>query len=130
VTVVLWASRHSPLQAQISELARKLGDLRVVQAAGPFPSVEAVLREADRVGADVIVPVLSLDMIRKLCERRGGRKILWSKMRIVHENCPGTLLCGNFDRFRDVFLPGPPPRHYRFQRFVEILEVNLVTREL
>jgi len=129
VTVVLWASRHSPLQAQISELRRKLGEVEVVQDMGPFPSVESVLKKAERVGADVIVPVLSLDMIRKLCERRGGRKILWSKMRVLHEDCPGTLLCSRFDHFRDVYLPGPPPRHYRFERFVEILEVNLVTRE-
>jgi len=50
-------------------------------------------------------------------------------MRVVHENCPGTLLCSDFTHSRDVFLPGPPPRHYRFERFVEILEVNLVTRE-
>jgi len=129
VTVVLWASRHSPLQAQLSELGRKLGEVKVVQDMGPFPSVEAVLRKADEVGADVVVPVLSLDMIRKLCLRRGSRKILWSKMRIVHENCPGMLLCSEFDHFRDVYLPGPPPRHYRFQKFVEVLEVNLVTRE-
>jgi len=129
LTVVLWASRHDPLQAQVGELTRRLGEVRIVQARGPFPSVEVVLREADRVGADIIVPVLSLDMIRRLCERRGSKTILWSRMRILHEDCPGQLLCPEFDHFRDVYLPGPPPRHYRFQKFVEILEVNLVTRE-
>jgi len=129
LTVVLWASRHDPLQAQVGELTRRLGEVRIVQARGPFPSVEVVLREADRVGADIIVPVLSLDMIRRLCERRGSKTILWSRMRILHEDCPGRLLCSEFDHFRDVYLPGPPPRHYRFQKFVESLEVNLVTRE-
>ena len=84
-TVILWVSRHSPLIAQIKALEAKFGAIEIHQLIGTIPSAEYVIRQAQHIGARVIVPVLPLSMIAHLIElaQKEGIIVLWAEMRQI-----------------------------------------------
>jgi len=131
VVTVLWASRHDPVPAQVEDLRARYGpDVRVAKRSGLFQTAEQVVRAAEEVGADVVVPVLPLTFVQKLCQYAEARgfTVLYSQMQLIHDSCPGRLTCAYFDPHSDVFLPGRGRinRHYRFQGFRKLLRVELV----
>ncbi len=84
---VLWVSRHRPLPAQVKELRRKLGKVRVVMLSGIIPNAEFVADIATKFGASYVVPVLPLPFIARLVElgEKQGFKVLFARMRVIAE---------------------------------------------
>jgi len=117
----------------VREKQRYGSDVRIVKHSGLFRSVQEVEEVRERVGADVVVPVLPLTFVQRLCQvaEAAGFTVLYSEMKLIHDNCPGQLICAWFDPHSDVFLPGRGRinRHYRFQRFRKLLRVELVFEE-
>jgi hypothetical protein len=135
-TVVLWVSRHPPLQAQISELEKRLGGIVVYQVSGVIPNAEVVVDIAKKYNANVIVPVLPLSMIARLAElsKQNGFIVLIAKMnsiattkdpaeaqRLVQEASDRRILGTYADGVIRVF---------EFERFEKLVEVKLVTEPL
>lgn len=81
-TVVLWVSRHPPLQAQIQQLEQKLGAVTIIQVSGVIPNADFVVDVARRYNAKIIVPVLPLSFIARLAELtpKMGITLLFAKM--------------------------------------------------
>jgi len=125
--VVLWVSRHEPLEAQRLELKRKLGDVTLVIYKEKVPNAEFVIEMAKKVHAKYIVPVLPLSFIARLCElaRHKGITILWAEMELLHSDRPEP--CKEYDPYRDTIVA--PNRHYRFRGFKKIKRVELVLEE-
>jgi hypothetical protein len=135
--VVLWASRHPPLKAQIAELERRFGAIAVYQMSGVIPNAESVADVASKVNASVIVPILPLSMLVRLVELRKQSNnfvILFAKM-----SCIATV--------RDVaeaqkIIDEAPSRRslathadglvrvYEFLGFEKLIEIRLITEPL
>ena len=125
---VLWVSRHPPLPKQIEALESKLGEIDIIQLKGVIPNAEYVINEANRYGAKYIVPVLPLSFIARLCDlaRKNSITVLWSQMKLLHNNCPGEG-CPEFNDKTDTIVS--PGRHYRFEKFYVIKGVKLELEE-
>jgi hypothetical protein len=134
--VVLWVSRHPPLQAQIVELEQKLGGVVIYQMSGVIPNAETVAETAKKLNASVIVPVLPLSMIARLAELSKQNKftVLIAKMsniattrdpseaqRLVAEKPEARTIATYADGVIRVF---------EFERFEKLVEVKLVTEPL
>jgi hypothetical protein len=135
-TVVLWVSRHPPLQAQIRELESRFGGVAVYQMSGVIPNAEVVAETAKKINANVIVPVLPLSMIARLAELSKQNKftVLIAKMnniattksveeaqRLVAERPEARTIATYADGVVRVF---------EFERFEKLVEVKLVTEPL
>ena len=126
--VVLWASRHPPLPAQLEALASRLGRVRVVQVAGRFRDAEEVLELARKHNAEAIVPVLPLSFIARLVEPAGDVAVLMAEMELVEESTyPDVVL----DPAREVMMEyrgedgRPRYRKYRFKQFIRVRQVRV-----
>ena len=131
--VVAWVSRHKPLKSQIRELQRLLGHVEVVQINNTFANVKEVLCEIKGTGAKVAVVVLPLSMISQLLPlaRNEGIDLWMAKMKGLHECVLEE--CKEFNQDTDVWLPlrgSNKGRHMRFEKFVRIKRVEVVTEEL
>ena len=129
--VVAWVSRHPPLPAQVRELERLLGPVRVEQVNRTYRNAEEVFEDIQRTGASVAVVVLPLPMLAQLLPlaKKAGVEVWMAKMEPVHE-CEGPGKCPAFDAGRDVWLPlrgQPTGRHLRFARFERVKEVRVIT---
>ena len=109
---VLWMSRHQPLQAQIDELKRVLGDCEVVQDPNPFEDASDIIERFKGGGYDEIVIVAPLSVIAKLTE--AGVRPLWAEMETIDEK--------DFNEYDSVKVGG---RVYRFKEFKRIRRVQL-----
>jgi len=86
-TVVLWASRHPPLPAQLKELEKRLGPFRLERLSGPIPSAEYVIEKAEELRASAIIPVLPVHFIIRLIDyaRQRGVAVLYARMQLIFE---------------------------------------------
>ena len=131
--VVLWVSRHAPLEGQVNVLREKLGEIRVIQLAETIPNAEYVVNNAKEVKAKYIVPVLPLSIIARLAEvaKKENFEILFAKMeaiatvkskeeaeRIVNEKPESRSMATYADGSIRVF---------EFKQFERLKEVKLVT---
>ncbi|OGH73882.1 MAG: hypothetical protein A3C90_04635 [Candidatus Magasanikbacteria bacterium RIFCSPHIGHO2_02_FULL_51_14] len=108
---ILWMSRHTPTERQISELARYLGDeVEVEQEPRPFDDARQIVRRFRQGGYDEMVIVAPLSVIAVVCTE--GVKPLWSEA--GEENDPAKI------EFR-----GARGQGYRFVRFRRIMRVAL-----
>jgi len=123
---IAWVSRHEPLERQIQELKRLFGEIEVVKFARTFKDAGKLASEIS--GCDYAVVVLPLSMIAELIKRPDCPKLLRAEMRLLH-NCE-TLPCPDFQPETDVLLRGEETRHYRFEKFVRIVELKLITKEV
>lgn len=130
-TVVLWASRHPPLPAQIRGLEEKLGPIVVYQMSGMIPNAEYIAEKARELKAEYIVPVLPLSMIARLTElsRREGFTVVWAEMQQVKmlnsEPKPGE----DYDPETETYIKGAEGT-YKVMRFKQFHKIKSVTLEL
>ena len=129
--VVAWVSRHMPLEAQLEELNRILGPVKVVQISKTFRDAREVFEDIVRVGASVAVVVLPLSMLAQLLPlaQQADIDVWMAKMEGLHE-CEGPEKCSEFDPRTDVWLPmrgSTKGRHMRFSHFERVKEVKVVT---
>ena len=103
---VLWMSRHTPTDRQITALKEMFGEETVVdQESRPFDDARQVARRYRDGGYDDMGVVAPLSVIQVLCKE--GIKPLWSEA--VEENNPSRI------EFR-----GARGQGYRFDRFRRI----------
>lgn len=135
--VVLWASRHPPLKAQIAELERRFGAVAVYQMSGVIPNAESVADVASKINASIIVPILPLSMLARLTELRRQSNnfvILFAKM-----NCIATVR--DVAEAQKIIDEAPSKRSlathadglvrvYEFERFEKLVEIKLITEPL
>jgi len=135
--VVLWASRHPPLKAQIAELERRFGAVTIYQMSGVIPNAESVADVASKVNASIIVPILPLSMLARLVELRrqsNNFTILSARM-----NCIATTK--DVAEAQKIIDEAPSKRSlathadglvrvYEFERFEKLVEIKLVTEPL
>jgi len=132
---VLWLSRHRPLNAQLDELNRKLGEYRMFIHERPLSTADEAIKLAEKHNADYIVPVLPLSFVIRLLDAARGRyTVLKADMQLIH-NCPG-MPCSQYDRYRDTIIPTKDYendrtifRHFRFRRFLKLVEIREITEE-
>jgi hypothetical protein len=136
VTIVLWVSRHPPLQAQVKALEERLGGVTIYQMSGVIPNAEVIVETAKKLNASIIVPVLPLSMIARLAELSKQNKftVLIAKMnniattksveeaqRLVTEKPESRTMATYADGVVRVF---------EFERFEKLVEIKLVTEPL
>lgn len=131
--VVLWVSRHRPLEAQVRSLRERLGgDVEIVHLPHA-PSADYVLEKAREIGAEYIVPVLPLSFIAHLAERgrEEGFSILFARMeQIAATRNPAEarrLVEEDPSRRTAVSYPDGTIRVFEFKRFERVRKVELVT---
>jgi hypothetical protein len=135
-SVVLWVSRHPPLQAQIAELEQKFTNVVIYQMSGVIPSAEVVVEVAKKINASVIVPVLPLSMIARLAELSKQNKftVLIAKMNnIATTKDPSEaqrLVQEAPDRRTVASYADGTVRVFEFEHFEKLVEVKLVTEPL
>jgi len=131
--VVLWVSRHAPLEGQVNVLREKLGEISIARLAETIPNAEYVINKAKEVKAKYIVPVLPLSIIARLAEvaKKENFEILFAKMeniasvksrdeaeKIVSEK-PGLR---SIATYADGVI-----RVFEFKQFEKLKEVRLIT---
>jgi len=132
---VLWVSRHNPLPAQIRELKRKLGAIRIVMLSGVVPNAEYVANIARQYSAGYVVPVLPLSFIARLVElsRKYGFIVLFAEMneiiRTTDREEAEKALKENIDSRTLVEYSGGVYRVWEFTKFSKVVEVKIVTEE-
>jgi len=125
VTRILWLSRHKPLKSEIDELSRIFGDIHVIQYPNKVENAEHVLNLIEYFGADEVVAVLPLTIVKKISEK--GVKPLRAEMSLLHV-CK-TKPCPEYDPNRDWIEP-KTRRHFRFTHFVRIHQVKIISERL
>jgi len=129
---ILWVSRHRPLPAQITELKRKLGSIKVVMLSGVVPNAEYVVEVARKYNADIIVPVLPLSFIARLAElsRKQGFTVLFVRMDAIAQTTPekATKLIAEAPEKRTMttYADGSVKVH-EFKGFEKVVKVEVVT---
>ena len=129
VVKVAWVSRHLPVEAQVEELQRKLGDHETFYLTQTFRNAEEVYQEIKKHECQYAVVVLPLSMIARLVTHK-DITWLWAEMEALH-NC-NLEECTEFDEKRDVWLPlrgSSKGRHMRFKCFKKIVKLELVLEE-
>jgi len=135
--LVLWASRHEPIKAEVDALLESLGDVAVVQLYGELPNAELVMEVAEELGARYIVAILPLTFVKRLTEiaREKGVVVLRPSMReardVDREPVPGV----DYDPDREVVTEVHDGRKtfyrvFEFLGYEEVLDVQVVTRPL
>jgi hypothetical protein len=132
-TVVLWVSRHPPLDAQIKMLEEKLENIVVYQLVGVIPNAEFVIEKARELKAKYIVPVLPLSMIARLAElsRNGEFVILMARMTNI-------LTTRNIEEAKKMLEENPDRRTistyadgyirvFEFERYEKLIKIELIT---
>ena len=132
-TIILWVSRHHPVQAQFRVLEEKLGPITIYQLSGIVPSAEYVMEKAREVGAKYIVPVLPLSIIARLAElsKNNNFTILLSKMENIAtvkswEEAEKLVNERPDVRTATTYADGVV-RVFEFRQFEKLKEVKLVT---
>jgi hypothetical protein len=135
--VVLWVSRHPPLPAQIKELEKRLGPVRLERLSGPIPSAEYVIEKAEELCAGAIIPVLPMSFTARIVEhsRQRGIIVLYARMQLIFEAKRGDgeavrhawrLVQENPER-RTAVSYADCIRVFEFQCFEKIIDVKVVT---
>lgn len=76
---ILWLSKHSPLPSQLAELRRLFGPSVVMHPdPRPFSDAHDIARRFRESGAQELVAVAPLSVIKALCEL--GIQPLWAEM--------------------------------------------------
>jgi hypothetical protein len=127
---VLWVSRHEPLESQVQELKRKLGDVEIVKFSKNIASAEEVVEFARQIGAKYIVPVLPLSMIARLAEHREFT-VLFARMQAVAatksiEEAQKIVAENPSRRSMTTYADGTV-RVFEFVQFEKLIRVELVT---
>ena len=127
---VLWVSRHKLLPIQVKELARLLGDFKLLIFSRKVPSVEWLIDNVIRPShVDIVIPVLPLTMMARLAElgEKHGFEVWYSEMEAVklmpEKPQPGR----DYDPEREAVLPanGSGYRIMRFKGFHRLRRVEL-----
>jgi hypothetical protein len=135
--VVLWVSRHPPLPAQLRELEKKLGPIKLERLSSPIPSAEYVIGKAEELCARVIIPVLPMSFIARIVEyaRQHGFVVLYAKMQLVFEAEKSN---GEAVKYAWKLVHEDPERRtavgyadcirvFEFQCFEKVIDVKVVT---
>jgi len=131
---VLWISRHEPLRAQLRALEEKLGEYELVQHSEPLGTAEDAIKLAREHRADFIVPVLPMTFIMHLVSeaKKYGFTVLRAEMQNLH-NC-SQQPCPEYNDETDTIMVSRDLntgetiyRHFRFEKFVVLKEIKLVT---
>ena len=90
---ILWVSRHPPLIAQIEWLRKKCGNVDIIRYDKRVGTAEEVINYAEKIDADIIIPVLPLTIVARLVElAKGKMEVWWANMVLLHndesEECP------------------------------------------
>jgi len=134
--VVLWISRHEPLPSQIDALQEKLGDFKLIIHEKPLSTAEDAIKLAKDVKADYIIPVLPMTFIMHLVSeaKKHGFTVLRAEMQTLH-NCE-TAPCPEYNPDTDTIMQSKDLtsgqtifRHFRFDRFVVLKDIKIVTEE-
>jgi len=130
---ILWLSKHPPLEAQISFLEQKLGNISLIITKGPFSTVDSVLKLVKTYKPQYVLPVLPLSFVVRLLEEshKRGFKILWSQMELLHIDSSPT--CPQFNKKTDVLVEtrdlNTKKKFWRHFRFKEILVLKQIKFE-
>lgn len=136
MAVVLWISRHRPLEAQIRELKEKLGEFEIIQHEKPLSTAEEAVELARKYKADYIIPVLPLSFIAHLVTeaKKYNFTVLRAEMENVH-NCTQQP-CPEYDSYTDTIMESKDYntgekiyRHFRFKEFVKLKAIEIVTEK-
>lgn len=126
---VAWVSRHMPLPAQLRTLKEKLGtDVELFFFRDVFRDAKDALLSLQEKAVTHAVVVLPLSMISELLTR-AGKHIVWLRAEMPPAN-------GKFNPDTDIVLHStdengkPLDRHLRFDRFVILKSVTVITEEL
>jgi len=133
--VVLWLSRHYPLPSQIAWLQNKLGDFELIVHDKPISTANDAVKLAIQYNATYIVPVLPLSFIAHLVtEAKHGFTVLRAEMQTLH-NCT-TIPCPDYEPTTDTIMQSKDfttgqiiHRHFRFQKFVILKEIKIITED-
>lgn len=132
---ILWVSRHPPLISQIKWLKDKLKKVEIIRYENIVGTAEEVIDYADKINADIIIPVLPLTIVARLVELAKSKEmqVWWANMVLLHndedENCP------EYNKEEDTMIYTREKnhefyRHYRFVDFRRIREVKLVLERI
>lgn len=124
---IAWVSRHPPLTAQLRELNRIYGPVKVVEISKTFADAREIIRKVSSIGAEVAVVVAPLSMIAVLLQEAPAITWLRAEMTARHE-C-NLKDCGEFSPTTDVWLPlhgTQRGRHMRFSHFCRLREVRVL----
>lgn len=126
--VVLWISRHAPLDAQLTSLENKIGRYELVIYGNGVRNDDHVVEMVKFHNADYVVAILPLSFIMRLAEKaeENGFVLLYSVMKQLH-SCT-NLPCPEFIKGTDS-IAEPGSRHYRFIEFKKIKEVKIVLED-
>lgn len=140
-TLVVWVSRHEPLNVQLRFLENKLGVYVLEKITETIPSAEFVVEKikelrqkhsADRV---IVVPVLPLSMIARLTElsKQHNFEVWWAEMqqtKVLNQE-PKPNIDYDVDSETVVVAAGAhEAKTFKIMRFVTFHRVKAVKLEL
>jgi hypothetical protein len=115
---ILWVSKNTPLDSQVTELKRLFGEDAVIDQDGkPFSSAQDILRRYRRGGYDEMVLIAPLSVCRIVVSL--GCKPLWSEMSQVTASQSELEVQGMGDRIRGT------SRYYRFVKFKRLESIDI-----
>lgn len=118
--VIVWFSRHPPLEKQRQELARLFPGSRLLQDPETFRDADDIVRRYREKSGSEMVIVAPLSLVAKLIER--GIKPLWPDMREV----PAEYLRAH----QDSCVTAPRGRVLEFVRFRRLVGIDMQFEEL
>jgi hypothetical protein len=113
---VVWFSKHQPTRRQRTAMRELFGpQVRILRDRRPFDDAQQVVTRFRRVGADEMVIVAPLAVIRHIVMQ--GIHPIWAEMRICKATHPHCEVHIN-------------NRHYRFSRFARITGLTITTEPI
>lgn len=141
--IIAWVSRHPPLRAQINELHKKLGDIKLMQVTNTYQNYRDVLHIIKSYNATHAILVLPLSMIVLILDSKEVQGITWlraemdsahtgkcidSYKEIANDRHNSVVQlqhqCSRFDPDADVVTG---ERHLRFREFQVLKSIDIVT---
>lgn len=108
---LIWFSRHLPTKRQRTELKALFGaDVRIFKDRKPFDGADEIVARFKRSGADEMVVVAPLSVVKQLVDR--GIHPIWARMQTCPRSHPQAEV-----RIKN--------RHYRFVKFSRINGISL-----
>ena len=122
---ILWLSRHEPLDSQRRELARLYGPgVQLIEDGRPFSDARDIFQRFQRSGAQEMVVVAPLSVIRELVKL--GVQPLWAEMETLQAGDPRAEVTANGSGSG----AQRAPRAYRFSRFRRVVGLDIKFEEV